>query len=69
MAIKILVRRPPLRHQLPQEKPFLEPGAHLDNPDAPIKLAQLTCFFTSALLHFGHLTGSSSLTKTNFSKQ
>jgi len=69
MARKILMRRPPLRHQVAQEKPFPEPGAHLDNPDVPIRLAQLTCFFTSALLHFGHLTGSSSLTKTNFSKQ
>jgi len=52
-----------------QEKPFGESLPQPPSVDVPIKLEQLKSLFTFLLLHSGHTTGSSSVMKTNFSKQ
>lgn len=57
------------KNHVAQEKPL---GALLPQPlsvDVPIKLEQLKSLFTFLLLHFGQITGSSSVMEISFSKQ
>jgi hypothetical protein len=57
------------KNYVAQEKPFGALPLQPLSVDVPIKLEQLKSLFTFLSLHSGQTTGSSSVMKTNFSKQ